>query len=171
MFLSISSCLLHLLICVSNSSFPLGPSQLYSTARFQSFYITTEYHPNVVWDTKAMRSKVLWCHLYATKQNRKIEDSGWLTLTLLLNWWQASGPGCGDFSFIAGFQKRRFWFLGRSCSPDSLSDATDRPISGMQSDDVTFFGSTHIVWHPGPQNYHLMENLKTPKLKTVVKLS
>lgn len=58
-FLSISSCLLHLLICVSNSSFPLGPSQLYSTTRFQSFYITTEYHPNVVGDTKAMRSKVL----------------------------------------------------------------------------------------------------------------
>lgn len=30
------------------------------------------------------------------------------------------------------------------------SDATDQPISGMQSDDVTFFCSTQIVWHPGP---------------------
>lgn len=48
----------------------LSSIQLNRSARFQSFYITTEYHPNVVGDTKAMRSKVL-CVCDQTKQKNR----------------------------------------------------------------------------------------------------
>lgn len=123
-------------------------------------------------------NEVQWCQLYATQTKHDnggrrgdgIPAARSVTFCFLDN----SAGLCGCISVVVSVvQKLWFWFLWRSCFHD-LSDATDWPIGGMQSTDVTFSKRLGSLETPGEQVlqgtwYQVLSPNENPQKQSQVK--